>query len=289
MRDARPRRTESGGTGPGGLLVKVLLLGTAIGLAVAITPSLVALGSWVMLVVVWAVVLLLVAVYGPRRFVPGKYLLPGTLMLVLFVVTPILLTAKLSTTNYGDGTRTSKEQAIEQIVGASVKQTPDAPRYNLSVGTTGSVESGPFALLLVSQDDRTAYVGTADGLEELGEGDATIENDKVTEADGYTILNAKQINDAFEQIQQVAVPTGDETAIRAFGVSQAFEGRTTLTYDEDADTITDTETGDVYRPKFQGDKEFFVDDAGKRVSDMSWTANVGLDNYKRALTDPTIA
>ena len=102
------------------------------------------------------------------------------LLLVCFVVYPIVLTAQLSTTNYGDGTRGTKEEAIAQIIGASVKQTADAPRYNLSVATTGSVTEGLFVFLLVDQETEEAYVGDAEGLEPFP--DATVTDGFVTEA-----------------------------------------------------------------------------------------------------------
>ena len=112
------------------LLVKVLSLGTAVGLAAALTPTLLGLEKWPLLVAVWVVVGILVATYATGRGLPAKYLVPGVLLLVCFVVYPIVLTAQLSTTNYGDGTRGTKEEAIARIVGTSVKQTADAPRYN---------------------------------------------------------------------------------------------------------------------------------------------------------------
>jgi arabinogalactan oligomer / maltooligosaccharide transport system permease protein len=115
----------------------------------------------------------------------------------------------------------------------------------------------------------------------------TVENDKITAADGYTMLDAKQINAAGAAIEELTVPTEDG-AIRALGITTAFEGTTTLEYDAEADTITDVTTGTVYTVQQQGDREFFVDDAGNRVSDQSWKANVGLDNYKKLLTNPEI-
>jgi arabinogalactan oligomer/maltooligosaccharide transport system permease protein len=278
----RPRRD-----GVGALIVKILGLGTAVGLAVTLTPTLIGLGQWVFLAFVWGIALALLVVYSTKRFLPGKYLLPGVLMLTLFVVTPILLTAQLSVTNYGDGTRSTKEEAVAQIVGSSVQQTPDAPRYNLTVGTTGSTATGPFTFFLVSQEDGTVYSGTADGLEELDADSVTVENDRVTEADGYTILNAREVNEAGQELADFTVPTEDG-AIRQLGVSQAFEGTTTLQYDEDADTITDVTTDTVYSPELQGDREFFVDEEGNRVSDQSWRANVGLLNYEKIFTDPRI-
>ncbi len=113
------------------IVVKVLFLGTVIALAISITPMLVAAESWLFLLAVWAIAAVLLATYATQRFLPFKYLVPGLLMLALFVVYPIILTAQTSLTNYGDGTRSTKEETVAQIIGSSVVQTPDAPRYNL--------------------------------------------------------------------------------------------------------------------------------------------------------------
>lgn len=269
------------------LLVKICLLGLVIGVAVALTPALVGQQRWGFLAAVWLIAAVLVATYATGRGVPFKYLVPGTLMLVLFVVYPIVLTAKTSTTNFGDGTRTSKDEAIAQIIGASVVQDPDAPRYNLTIGTTGSTDTGPFVFFLVDPD-ATAYVGDAEGLRELEAGSVEVDDGFVRAADGYTILDARQVNDAQEELAGFTVPT-DDGAIRQLGISQAFEGRTNLTYDEEADTLTDVRTGTVYEIRQQGDREYYVDEAGNRVSDQSWTADVGLGNYVRALTDDRIS
>ena len=227
------------------VIVKVLFLGTALALAISITPTLVQAKSWLFLLAVWAIAGILFITYATRRFLPFKYLVPGLLMLVLFVVYPIILTFQTSLTNYGDGTRSTKEETVAQIIGSSVVQTPDAPRYNLSVATEGSKTTGPFTFFLVSQADGTLYKGTEDGLEELSADEVTVENDKITAADGYTFLTAKEVNAAGDAIKDFTVPT-DNGAIRALGITTAFEGTTTLEYDADADTITDVTTGTVY-------------------------------------------
>jgi arabinogalactan oligomer / maltooligosaccharide transport system permease protein len=281
-----PRRERS--TSVPALVAKILGLGLAIGLAAALTPTLMTGGRWGFLVAVWAVVAVLVLTYATGRGVPLKYLLPGTLFLILFLVYPIVMTAQVSTSNFGDGTRTSKEETISQIVGASVVQTPDAPRYNLTVATTGSATSGPFAFLLVEPSSGDAFVGTPDGLEPLDAGDVTITDGFVTEAGGYTLLTPREVNQAGEALADFAVPT-EGGAIRQLGIRQAFEGTTTLEYDESSDTITNTQNGTTYSPQRTGDREFFVDEAGNRLSDQSWRANIGLDNYQRIITDPRIS
>ncbi|MBL8930526.1 MAG: ABC transporter permease subunit [Kineosporiaceae bacterium] len=284
--DPHPTPVRRAGTTTA-LIAKVLGLGLVLGLAIAISPTLIGQSRWGFLAIVWAIAVLALATYAGRRALPAKYILPGTLLLLLFVIYPVVMTAKASTTNFGDGTRQSKEETIAQIVASSVVQSPDAPRYTMTVATEGSVTEGPFTLFLVSQQDQSLYKGTVDGLEPIAAGDVTVTNNAVTAAPGYTILTPQQVNAANATIKDLAVPT-ETGAIRPLGIRQAFEGTTTLRYDEATDTITDTRDGTQYTPVTSGDREFFTSADGRRVSDQSWLANVGLDNYQRALTDSTI-
>src|SRR5690625_1089632 len=111
------------------VIARVLVLGTTLAVTVFLAPVLVSQQSWM-----WLAVLLLAAVgifilYSTKRFIPFKYLFPGTFFLAVFLIAPILLTIGYSFTNYGDGTRGTKEQAIGSIIANSVLQSPDAPRY----------------------------------------------------------------------------------------------------------------------------------------------------------------
>lgn len=284
----RPAPPRQSSTRPGVLAVKVVALGTVVGVAAALTPQLLASGRWLFLAAIWAIALVLVATYATGRGLPAKYLVPGTLFLVAFVVYPVIATAQLSTTNFGDGTRTSKEETVARIIGSSVVQTPDAPRYNLAVGTQGSVTDGPFTFFLVAQDDGTVYAGTEDGLTEVGEGEVTVTDDRVTAAEGYELLTPAQVNDAGAALAEFAVPT-EEGAIRQLGIREAFEGTTTLRYDAGTDTITNTQTDTTYQVEKVGDRDFFVDADGNRLSDQSWRANVGFANFERVFTDSRIS
>lgn len=288
---SRSRRlTVPGRDGMSALLVKLLFLGTVIGTAIALSPALVGEGSWFFLATIWVITAILVATYSTGRALPAKYLVPGTLMLALFVVYPIILTAQTSFTNYGDGTRNSKQDTVEQILGASVTRAEDSPQYNLTVATDGDPASGPFSFFLVPQDDpEQVFLGTPEGLEDADPEGLTVTDGRVTAVEGYTILDIKQISDAADELDQIAIPTDDGNFIVRDGTSEAFEGAPTLDYDESSDTITDTTTDTVYTVKQVGDRELFVDDQGKRLSDQSWTANVGGRNYQRIFTDDRIS
>ncbi len=280
-------RSRSGTIGLPGIILKIFGLGLAAGVAVALTPSLVQQERWGFLGIIWAVVAVLVATYATSRFIPGKYIVPGTLLLALLVVVPIILTFQLSTTNFGDGTRSTKEVTVNSIVGASVVQTPDAPRYNLTIATQGPPTEGPFAFFLVDPVSEEVLLGTEEGTEPAGD-DVVVSEGFVTEAPGYRLLTPQQVNDAGQVLADLSVPT-ETGAIRQLGIRQAFEGRTVLEYDEASDTITDTQTGVAYTPQPMGDQEFFVSEDGQRLSDQSWRAGVGSSNYERIFTDPRIS
>ncbi len=271
-----------------GILVKILGLGLVAAAALFVTPTLVAAEKWFGLLVVALGAAGIFAVYSTTRLVPVKYLLPGTLFLLAMIVYPIIVTIQISFTNFGDGKRLSKEESIAAIVGNSVTQAPDSTLYNLTVGTTGSPTEGPFTFFLVQPESGDVYSGTAEGLEELDPDAVTVADDFVTEVGGFTLLTPKQVNDAGDSVGEVAVPT-DRGAIRSQGVRKAFEGVSNLSYDEQADTITNAETGEVFEVGRVGDSDFFVGEDGDPAFSQSWKQYIGMANYERVLTNDRIA
>ncbi|WP_262426107.1 hypothetical protein [Brachybacterium sp. Z12] len=286
---APAHRTRS--TSVPAVVTRVLVLGITLALTVFIAPVLISQQSWM-----WLTVLLLAAagifvLYSTKRFVPGKYLFPGSFFLAVFLILPIALTVGYSFTNYGDGTRGTKEQAVGSIIASSVQQSPDAPRYAMAaVATSGTAAEGPYELFLVDPDAGTVLSGDAENaLEEVPAGDVTVVDGRVTEVDGMTVLNAGEVNAIYNELMELAVPVDESTAVRPLGVNQAFVGTTVLQYDEAADAITDTATGEVYTVGVIGDEEYFVDSEGQRAFSQSWLQSVGMSNYERLFTNSTVA
>ncbi|GAA4679796.1 ABC transporter permease subunit [Nocardioides nanhaiensis] len=271
------------------LLARILGLGLALAVAIALTPTLVLQEQWLLLVPLWVIVGGLLAVYATGRFVPGKYLLPGTLLLTVFVLVPIVLTAQLSTTNFGDGTRTTKAETVERILAQSFVQTPDTTTYQMTVGTTGSPVTGPFVLYLVDPATDEVLRGDEQGLEPV-EGAEVDDAGRVTAAPegDVELLTPSEVNAASAEVLVVAVPT-DGGEIRPVGVSRAIEGTTRVTYDEASDTFIDAEDGTTYTVQADGDRDYYVDAEGERLSEQSWRQGVGLSNYQRIFTDDRIS
>jgi arabinogalactan oligomer/maltooligosaccharide transport system permease protein len=282
---------QSRSTSVSAILTRVLVLGATLAVTVFFIPVLIGLRSWLWLGVLVSAAAAIFVLYSTKRFIPGKYLFPGTFFLVVFLIFPVLLTVAYSFTNFGDGTRGTKEQAIASITGNSVTQTENSPRYNLTIATTGSPTDGPFEFYLVDPAGGEAFVGSLEQpLTPLGADEVTIENGRVTDvAAGARILEPREINDAYEAINEVAVEVDETSAIRVLGVDQAFQGTTVLQYDESTDTIANTRTGETFTTGTIDGTEYFLDENGQRAFSQSWRQNVGFANYQQLFADSDVA
>ncbi|GAA1751369.1 ABC transporter permease subunit [Streptomonospora arabica] len=264
-----------------GQAAKTGMLALAAAIALWAVFPLYAAGQWVGVGVVVAATALIFYVYLSKRAVPAKYLLPGTLFLVAFQIVPVLYTLSTSVTNYSDGHRGTKEQAIDQIEASSVERTADATAYTLTVAARGSSPEGELVFLLTAPDG-AAYAGDEDGLRPLT-GAEVGPSGKITDAPGYTVVPPSEANSRSEEITGFAVPTGAGTGIRSSGFSSAYEGRSGLTYDSGCDCITDSRNGRVYTA--DDERGAFVSDNGERLP-QGWRVGVGLDNFLRFVGDP---
>ncbi|GAB3647965.1 ABC transporter permease subunit [Glycomyces tarimensis] len=275
----RPSRT-AGSTTAAGLIVKIALLSVVAALAVWAAFPLVRAEAWWGLAVEAAVVAIVFYTYLQRRTIPVKYLVPGALLLIAFQIIPVIMTAGTSFTNYGDGHRVGKEQAIDAIGAAGVQPTPGGTTYLLAAGESAS---GELTLLLTDTADGSTWAGTEEGLTELP-GAETDDSGRITAAEGYTVWDLGELGERQDELGELAVPTGEDTGIKVQGLS-AFEGVSTRSYDEDCDCITDTATGTVWHA--DDETGTFVTEDGD-AGLVGWRVNIGFDNYTRVLTDPDI-
>ncbi|MFG3419644.1 ABC transporter permease subunit [Micromonospora sp. NPDC048063] len=269
-----------------GLLVKVILLGLTAGIAIWAAFPLVEAEKWIGLAVLAATTAGLFYLYLTRRHIPAKYLVPGTLFLIAFQVVPVLYTASTAFTNFGDGHRGTKDEAVVAIQTASVKQVPGSTEYALSIATKGDPATGPLVFLVSDPATGVVSAGDSGGLRQLDAGQVTVApGGKVTAAEGYTVLNFGQASARSQEITDLVVPTSGG-AVRSAGLSRAYEGKAVRAYDAGCDCIRDTETGKTWT----ADEETgaFVAADGERLA-QGWKVTVGLKNFSRVLTDPAIS
>ncbi|MFD0657127.1 ABC transporter permease subunit [Thermocatellispora tengchongensis] len=285
---SRPRRAvpsrEGAGRdrfpGPGSTaatLGRVLALGLIIGVALWAAAPLVSARQWIGVGIVAGVTALAVYVYMSPRRLPAKYLLPATLLLVAFQVFPVLYTMSLALTNIGDGHLGTKQEAIAAIEASSVRREPGSAEYRLTVAET----DGSLVFLLADPARRRAYAGTEDGLREI-RGASFGAGGRVTAAEGYTVLTPAQAAARGEEVSSFAVPV-DGGAIRAQGLTRAYEGRATLGYDVGCDCVSDGTT--TWRA--DDERGRFTAPDGTSLA-QGWKVGVGWANLTAALTNPKI-
>jgi arabinogalactan oligomer / maltooligosaccharide transport system permease protein len=284
----RPRanqdRPDRIGTSLTSLIVKIVLLGLVGALAVFAAPPLIQQHQWVWLGVLVVTTALIFYVYLSPRRVALKYFVPGLLLLVAFQIVPVILTATTAFTNFGDAHRSSKDEAIAQIQSASVTQVAGSQEYGLSVATKGDPASGPLVFLLLDPSG-VGFLGDTNGLRPLSAGSFTAGGTRITAADGYTLLTLGQASLRSKDITDLVVPTS-AGAIRANGITKAFEGVAVNAYKADCDCITNGQTGEVWTA--DNGAGSFISASGERLP-QGWKVNVGLRNFAAVVSDSRIS
>jgi arabinogalactan oligomer/maltooligosaccharide transport system permease protein len=269
-------------SGPLGLAIKLVLLGAVNALAIWAVAILLGDGKWVAALVLAAVTLLLDAVYllPDRRLVPLKFIVPGTIFLVGFVVVPIVSNANIAFTNWSTGHSLAKDEAIEQIQENSLAAPVDGKTYTAAPATA----DGELVLLLVDEVTGEPYVGTEEGLEPLPADAVTIDTGTIVAAEGYELVQGPDLVGIDAELAALVIPTGEESFVRAEGLSLAAELQPTLRYDPEADTFTNIETGVVYSDNDEGS---YASAAGEELL-PGWKTRVGFENFSTILTDPLV-
>ena len=263
------------------LIVKIALLAIVDAIAVYAVFVLFLYSEWLILALVTAVTILVNWIYFSRKNIPGKYLTPGIILLVLFQIFTLVYTAYIGFTNYGTGHNGSKDQAIASLMRSSLERVEDSPTYDVAV----LERFGELGLLVTDPTDDDALLGTnAAPLEPV---DATMEGGKAVAVDGWTTLSFADVLARSNEIEQLAVAYSDnpnDGAIRTQDGQKGYLYISTLEYDAAADTMTDTRTDTVY---FDNGDGAFTSESGEQLM-PGWQVFVGFDNFVRALTDASI-
>jgi len=275
-----------------GLLLKLLFLGVVNALTLYAILTLLPLREWTPLAVVVIATIAIDYVYLSKRTLPLKFLLPGTIALLIFQVYPVLYTAYIGFTNYGTGNVLDEQQAIDRIIADSITVPDDAIRYR---STPLQNDAGDLALLL-EDPDGDLFLGTEDGLTLLEEGDIVGEGAARVVLDEFTPITLGDLGDRESEILAFSVPIAgedvdeldldldveaDAISVQTFNTAAVAVQR--LEYDEATGQIRDLEDGTVYTAI---DGTFTAEDSSTLRPGFRDT--IGFDNYRRVLTSPAI-
>ncbi|MFA9432089.1 ABC transporter permease subunit [Egicoccus sp. AB-alg2] len=274
-----------------GLFGKLVFLGVVNGMGLYAVSTLLPARAWTPLAVVLIATIAIDVVYLSKRTLPLKFLIPGTIALLVFQVYPVLYTAYIGFTNYGTGNVLTQEQAVGRILATSTRVPEDATRFR----STPLVDDADGTLaLLLTDPDGDVFLGTEAGLEPLTDADVAGEGRDITVRERFRPLTLGEAQQREDEVLAFSVPITDADAadleegaaadaITVQTFTTAAVSVTALEYDEGTGTILDTTTGLVYEPVMGT----YTAEDGSTLR-PGFRDVVGFTNYQQVLTSPAI-
>jgi len=270
---AGPKTSHASEVTKPGFFVKLILmmLIDALGLYGMFTAYMVK--SWAVLAVLAVLLLAVNWVYFSKRTIPAKYLVPGMVFLLIYQVFVMGYTGYVSFTNYGQGHNSTKEDAVASILKAAAKRAPGARNVPAAIVE----DSSGLGLAIV--DTETGGIQVGDSDTPFHEAKGTMSAGAITEVDGYKVLTLNEVLQRQTEVFALNVPVSadpDDGHYKSEDGSTAYLAKSRYSYDEAADTLTDTKSGTVYTANNKIGA--FVDADGNQI-DPGWRVYVGFDNY----------
>lgn len=276
--------------------------------------------SWAVMVLFIAAFALVNWAYLNPRAQASRWLTPGLVLMVVFVLYPVLYTAYISFTNYQTGNLLDKDQAIERLEEVDIRTDEAGETLSMSVYRNATDELA----LLVSGDSTEPFLGllrTADDDAELrpaGEVPADLDPAAPPEAIGdFGLLPRLAVTGEADRLQDATVnlPGGSFARVQTLSQAVVVTGGKRFTYAADTDTLLDNQAG---RTCASGEGTFFCDDVPEdevqrvallasdttiRCADgvcdrvplfaldqslAGWKEVVGFDNYAEVITNDRI-
>jgi arabinogalactan oligomer/maltooligosaccharide transport system permease protein len=270
-------------SGSVGYAIKLALLSASNALAAWAFYVLLTHHRWPALVVVVVATAAIDWLYlVPRSWtLPAKFLIPGTVFLIGFQLTPIFYTINVAFSNYSTGHVLTKSQAISTIKVNSLEPPPNGRQFDLAPARDAS---GNLVLILHDEVGGKVYVGTKKGLTPLPKTDVTIGATGVpSAAKGYTLIKGADLFALDQQLRTYEVPTTGDAAIGPQGTAVAVELQPTLRYDAKRNVFTRISDGKVFHDNGRGS---FI--AGANELEPGWKTYTGFRNFSRIVNDPLV-
>ena len=184
-----------------------------------------------------------------RAPTPVKFMAPGIVFLIAFVVVPILYTVVMSGFKFQTGNIITKQDAITQVLARSVKADPSGTAYDITLGHY----QGQLAALMRNQTDHTVSLATQQTITPLAAGSYTTDSNGVpNKTAGFTPLTPDEVANLGDAVQQLRFPDGHGKYVAPQYGSLAVLVSQDLSYDPKTDTIKSASTGVTYVDGGQG-------------------------------------
>jgi ABC-type sugar transport system permease subunit len=241
-------------------------------------------------IAVYAVIVTIV--FLRRDLFPWRWILPAFAGMFVLILYPIGYSLVVAFTNYGDGHLLSKEQMIAQRLGETFAPA-DAPKFSVYIYLNEAEDA--FRYWLIDEEGNSYLHDPAvGGMVEVEPQDTTFgerdTNGIPLTIDGFNRLpagGAMRFSQTLQGVLIDAPPYQIRFTRLALGeVQQADAILYRWSYDAANDTLTENESGDVYR----AERGNFVTGTGesRKVLEPGFPSYIGLENITRVITDRNV-
>jgi len=258
-------------------LVVVLLLSSVL---VTLTQSAFAQKEYFIAGFLAITIFLLLLTYLTKISIPLKFFLPGILLLVAFVLSPILFTVTMSGYNYKTGNIVSKDEAILQIKNRGFEPDANGTSFDIKIGRYQAEE----ALLVSDSLNNSYFISTENDRIPLIPDDLTINEYGVAEsAPDFQTLTDDEMAAADKTYSLKRFKYQDEYFIALEGFEVGIVSRQVLSYDELKDQFNNIISGEVYTDNGKGN--FAIEGSPDQYLEPGWRAPVWFENYTKLFTE----
>ena len=265
------------------LITKIILLAGISSIFLLLIQSAFAQNEYLIALFLLIAIVALNFFYLTSKSIPFKFLLPGTLFLVAFVIVPIIFTVVMSTYNYKTGNYISKQGAIEQVSALGVQPDENGTTFDIAVGKT---DSGEYAILASDSTANRYFLSTVKEKVELTLADVKVNDLKVAiRTANFTQISADALagNDAYSKIKYKY--SGDYF-ISVEGIDVGAVYKRNLEYIASSDTFRSLIDGKIYRDNGRGN--YANPDNANEILEPGWRAPVWFANYAKLITDSSV-
>jgi arabinogalactan oligomer/maltooligosaccharide transport system permease protein len=239
----------AGFTGTPALLLKIAIIAISDAILVSMLFAALAKDQTVMATVIVVVLLIINFVYFSKKTMPFKFLAPGVILLITFVVVPVIYTVAMSGYSYKTGNEISKQDAITQLINSGISADAENTTFDTVIGKV----NGNLAALATKQTTGEVGIATEKSYTLLSS-DQFIRDEYgvAVSADGFVRLSDTEAANADSLISSIKFPLGDGYFLSPQGLDVAVRVIQSLVYDEASDSVKNLLEGTTFKDNNRG-------------------------------------
>jgi arabinogalactan oligomer / maltooligosaccharide transport system permease protein len=261
-------------------VVKLILVALLSAIFLLLAQSALAQKEYVIAFFLFSVIILSLFTYLTKKSVPLKFFLPGILLLVAFVISPILYTVTMSGFNYKTGNIVSKDEAILQIKNRAFEPDAAGTSFDIKIGTYQSEQ----AILVSDIEKKSYFISTEKKRIPVALGQLTLNGYQVAQsAPGFQALPPDQLGAADSQYSGKRFVYEGDYFLSLEGLDVAIVARQTLVYNQAQDYFKNIVSGAIYRDNGRGNYQAGSDKTA--ILEPGWRAPIWFENYTKLISD----